>query len=549
MRTLSADRIAGIGLVLGLLAAAHLAWTQKVNWDEFFYLSQVWDYERGTLSLALQTIHVHLFHWLTGTELDEIGQIRLGRLVMLACQAGTVLLIVTGLRAFFDRGPALFAALTYLALDNVLYHGAAFRVDPLSTFLIMGALVILLRAPLVPLSVLTFAVAAAVATLVTVKVVFYFPAFLGAALWRIGGSPRRGRDAVVIGTMAALTLGVFAALYLWHQSTLAEAEIAGSTAMLGRAASTTMIPHTLFPRALYVVQQVLWAPLESLVLVLGLVLLLIRGRTLAGSPRAVWSLVLLSLPLAVFAFYRNAFPYYFPSILPPAMGLAALTGVLIWRHARAAQIATAALVLSLGLTWHQRLPHSLAPQAKVIAAAHEIFTTPVGYIDRSGTLASFPKTGFFMSSWGMGRYQREGVPVLRDGMSREVVPLLLLNSPHLRAAVGTGLSEVLSGLLAEDIDAVSDSYVPHWGPIWVAGRDFAPAPVAVEWHVRVPGKYTVEAPKAVEINGIPHAPDSVVTLARGMTAVRADAGAVLRWGDHLARPQTAAPDGPFFTDF
>ena len=47
-------------------------------------------------------------------------------------------------------------------------------------------------------------------------------------------------------------------------------------------------------------------------------------------------------------------------------------------------------------------------------------------------------------------------------------------------------------------------------------------------------------------------PDDFVTLAKGthhIGMLSADANVTLRWGNHLYRPQEAAPEGPLFYGF
>src|SRR5882724_1019274 len=65
----------------------------NINWDEFYYLSFVQDYLRGTISDRFQTLHVHLFAWLPNLATDEIGQILIARIVMAGCAIGSALLL------------------------------------------------------------------------------------------------------------------------------------------------------------------------------------------------------------------------------------------------------------------------------------------------------------------------------------------------------------------------------------------------------------------------------------------------------------------------
>jgi hypothetical protein len=129
------------GAILACLAAqALLAFRQEANWDEFYYLSFVHDYQADRLTKALQTIHVHLFGWLPRVGVHELRQIGAGRLAMLACEGGTIALIYRLARLFATRDAALVAALAYATASTTLLHGASFRADPLAAFLTMAGL-------------------------------------------------------------------------------------------------------------------------------------------------------------------------------------------------------------------------------------------------------------------------------------------------------------------------------------------------------------------------------------------------------------------------
>ncbi|TIO29501.1 MAG: hypothetical protein E5X96_07555, partial [Mesorhizobium sp.] len=71
-------------ILFGAIAVLELttALFREVNWDEFHFLSLIFEYKRASLSLALQTFHVHLFSWLTLLPTDEIGTIVIARCLM-----------------------------------------------------------------------------------------------------------------------------------------------------------------------------------------------------------------------------------------------------------------------------------------------------------------------------------------------------------------------------------------------------------------------------------------------------------------------------------
>lgn len=538
-------------LFVSLLASLHLALFQKINWDEFYYLSQVHDYARGTFSTALQTIHIHFWQPLTRTSLNEVDQVIVGRMAMWLCLVGTVGAIYAIARTFFTRSAALFAGLVYLSFNYTLIHGTSFRTDPPAAFLIMVCLVIALRARLGIGAILVFSLCAAFAALTTVKVVFYLPAFLAAIIWRLSGPENPLQVFAKIGVMLVLSLLLCVGVYLWHQGTLADADLSGSQSMLSNAASTTLTPTNLFPRMPYLLVNMADSLVPTLILWASLPILALKGPQISGSWRAVIVVLGLALPLATFAVYRNAFPYFFPFIFPPAMVLCAAVfeGVKTRRS-----IAVALIILCLATTtmsWVTRLGSAKTDQRDILAAVHTAFPDPVAYFDRSGAIARFPKAGFFMSTWGVLNYRNAGVPVLEQALEAQVVPLLLLNNPQLSHAVATSGSTIVSPLFEQDRNALSSNFIPHWGPIWVAGKTIDLTGTAQTIDVHIPGIYTLEAGGPVLVNGSQVAPKDQVTLKRGQTTLNAvtPQSVTLRWGKHLARPSGPAPSAPFFTDF
>jgi len=119
--------IAAIGLCLALQAS--LALVMEINWDEFFYLSNLYSYQHGELAKPLQSFHIHLLGWLTSLPGNEIDQIVAGRFVMLLCEAGTCALIYLLARRFASRTAALAAALAFVSASFTIIHGASFRAD------------------------------------------------------------------------------------------------------------------------------------------------------------------------------------------------------------------------------------------------------------------------------------------------------------------------------------------------------------------------------------------------------------------------------------
>lgn len=534
----------GIGLCLAL--QLNLVFVQEINWDEYFFLSHVHEFDRGTLARALQSFHVHLFGWLPGIPGGEIAQIEAARLVMLACEAGTMASIYAIGRRFLDREEALAAVLAYIATGVVMLHGASFRADPIATVLMMLGCALLARSALRAPALAVLAVAGALAMLITVKAVFYAPLIAALAVWRLWSAPDPRALAVRL-TVTGVAAGiVFALLYLWHQS-LMPADLDGSRALLANAYEKTVLKSGLFPRADVLSSVALNSPVQAALAVLGLGM---AGAALVRRTTYERPLLLLALatPLLTLIFYRNAFPYFFAFILPP---VAVVMGYAIERLGRRWLIPLALAMTIGGVVSHSRgLAKPQDAQAQLIAAVHAIFPEPVPYIDRCSMIARFPKTGFFMSSWGVESYRAANREVFGAIAQERAPPLLIANGPALEAAMAGADSADGNRLLRGDAAFLRDNYVHHWGAIWVAGKTLRLVGRQADFEIVIGGRYTVEVNGPVTIDGGRYLPRTVAELAPGLHRITGDVDrVVLRWGDNLPVPAAKPSAEPLFRGF
>jgi hypothetical protein len=540
--------IAAIFLCLAL--QAWLALVMEINWDEFFYLSQIYSYQHGELGKPLQSFHIHLLGWLTSIPGNEIDQIVVGRFVMLMCEAGTCALIYLLARRFASRSAALTAVLAFTSACFTIIHGASFRADPLAALFIMGSLVVIARAPPKLGSLAGAAAMAAVAAMVTVKVVLYAPAFAGVALWRTAeASDRRRMIRWLAGAGAAAAIAC-ALLYLVQLNLMPTTTNAGSRAGLANAAET-QTGAGLLPRLAEIERFFLLSPLQVFLLAAGAAIAAMSLGRRARRPAEAIALLGCGATLLCLLFYRNAFPYFFPFILAPAVVLAAVAVDrigLLSRHSRLVALGLFAPAVAVAGVWST---HGQGAQRELVSAVHRIFPSPVPYIDRNSMIASFPKRGFFMSTWGMSGYRARS-PFFEKVLASSTVPLLVVDGPALEQTtrVRWDVPERLR-LFPQDEAVLRDNYIPHWGRIWVAGKDVESGPGGPPFSIAVPGAYTLEAAAPVMIDGMAAAPGAVVHLSRGRHLIRSAApvAVTLRWGDHLYRPRGAPSDGPVYRGF
>ncbi len=473
-----------------------LACARNVNWDEFFFLSQVHEYQQGRLDRPLQTFHVHFFGWLAVLPGNEMTQIAVARLMMTGMLAITAVSIWRIARAFADKaGAGSFAAgiavLAYLTSGYVLPHGASFRTDPIAAALLMAALAIVLTGRLTLFQIAPAALFTAIALLVTIKSVLYFPVLLGALIWRARdtGALLRMSGALVLACVIA------AVLYVLHASGLDTAPGRDAASTSHNALRTTFLDAGLAPRWR---ETVLWALLSVGPLVLAVV-----GILRAPDPRMLITLVLFTLPLFLsILFYRNAFAYFFPFIVPPLM-VAVAVGVV--RLGPTARISTFVFLMLISAAWQSVMAFSEGArlQHETLAEVHRLFPEPVPYIDQNAMVSSFPRDVFFMSTWGTARYRAAGKPVMAELIAQTEPPLLLATRQNLlRVMTDPEAGRDPNLLLQEDIQTLRDTYVHYSGAIWLAGKDVVMTGELLSVALPFSGNYRVESEQAVMIDGV-----------------------------------------------
>lgn len=530
--------------VLAVLAAVlllqlELVFNRPVNWDEFFHLSLVHAQAQGRLSDVLQVLHVRALGWIAALPLDEIGQIRVARLVMFGFELFTATAIYAMARRFSHARIALLAPLLYLAAGNVFQHGMSFRADPMVTALLMAALWLLLITKLGWKALAGMAALLALAGLATIKAVLFAPAFAGLAWYRLAQSGQPKWLVVKLAGMAALSAILFAALVAASQA-IAPPALTDSAAATVRTSSDMLLAEGLFPRWHYLLLAIGTAPLFALALGATLA----RSNVERGTRIALIGLI---LPLASVVFYRNAYPYFFAFILAPvAIGIGPGIAWLARRYA----VRTVAFGCLLGAVVLSLItPRAvLTEQRQVLAEVHRLFPNRVPYFDFSGMVSSFPKANVFMTTWGQTRYRNGEFESYQTAMIRRDVPLLLANNEVLmrnQSAEGPAWE-----LLSADAALLRASYLQHWGPIWLAGHRFTAGSTAQDFVLPATGTYTLAGSTAL-IDGQRFDPDQVVTLTRGRHrfAPLGSGESVLRWGKHLLKPATSAPVDIPFKDF
>jgi hypothetical protein len=531
-----------------------------INEDEFCYLSQVYTYERGELATPFQNFHVHFFGWLSAVGQNEVTQVITARIVMYLLLLGTCFYLFRTARHFLGLRATMFCVLCYLCFLPTITNGASFRSDTPATFFIMFALYhFIVREDSVCSNVLA-GLAMAVSLLFTIKAAIYLPLFAGWFLSRRllcgGRSKSLMRTACFLG---GLVFG-FIAIYEIHSATLAPAAAEGHGGFLGRAFSMFITFEQIFPARQWIIQTLVTDFVVWFLLFGGLIVHvtdLLQHRYARTDPKAFLHVLL--VPLLSLLVYRNAGPYFFVFLMPAATVFCGYAFEFLALKLKSTErtpvpvlsVALGLLVLSNCVI---RLPRDIRSdtelttlQRDLLAAIHTMFPEPVPYVDTCSMVSSYPKVGLFMSMPVMRDYLRRGEPIM-SRLLTEKKPLFLLKALQL------DLDSIEpprpgEGLLEADWIALRSYFIHHWGPIWVAGKQFnlGPGPDLVHFEIIAPGPYTVESDTDVLIDGTSYRNGDVVRLEEGAHTVGANGASAtvrLRWGGHLYRPDNE-PKGTY----
>jgi hypothetical protein len=420
----------------------------------------------------------------------------------------------------------------------VFQHGTSFRFDPPATALLMGAAWIMLCRPLRAGWILAIGLLLGTACVLTIKVVLYAPVFAGIAWLRWHESERSAAALVRLAAIGLAAATGFALVYFLHASSLPGPADSAAKATLGQAGGQMF---TLFdqPYWRHHLKGAAIAPVVTL-------LVLAFPWVLAGSPRPVAekvALVGLFLPLTTLVFYHNTAPYYFVFMLAPVC--AALAVVLERAEKRYAQRNIAVVLTLLAVAvWAMEKPGVLTAQRQVIAAAETAFPGQPAYFDACAMLGRLPKANVFMTPVGIALYHQGHYPAMAATMAERPVPLVLANDPILERVLAT--RDPVPELLAQDVGALRDSYIPFWGPFWIAGREVSEAGA---FTLRVPGPYRVEGGDLLLDGRVLRAGERV-DLARGRHSAAPHGSAPVRlvWAE-ATLPQAVPPAPPYFVDF
>ncbi|WP_190273599.1 ArnT family glycosyltransferase [Shewanella halifaxensis] len=557
------SQIRGLSLLLAFAIAAriHVALFYEVNWDEFYYLSFVYQYENGVLSAQLQTFHVHFFNWLKLISSNEVTQIKAARLVLVILQSITGFFIYRIARRMLSPAAAIFAVLCYFAFSFNIRMGASFRSDPIVTFFLMASLALVLSEKLEIKRLVLAGACIAIAVLISIKSLLYLPTFGLIAIALFCDSQTRSKMIYQVATVLVVALAVFVVLYFYHGALLNLTDSPAADTV-SRSFDKTIKSATFLPGFFYLKYSLLYDLFFWITLIYG-----VKIACVALLPKKRLSrqdqLILLSFtfPLCTIFFYRNAFPYFYSFMLAPATVLCGLAwdGLkLNSRSSKETTVVTSCILffMALSICYHGFILPKKKPlqsQQEFVDLVHTLFPSPTSYIDCCSMISSYPQAGFFMSSWGMDSYIQEQRPILKSSIERQQPTFLIANNRFLDHARLAELAEPLpKQLLHQDLTALEQNYIPHWGALYVAGKHLYLQADTVDFMISIPGEYTLEGTQPTVIDKQWLSPGETVYLAFGKHIAEPTLlgqEITFRWGNHLYRPPLPSGYRPIFTGF
>ena len=459
-----------VQLSLNLLLLCRL----NVHWDEFHFLAQVFEHERGAPLSLFQTFHVHLFAPLAQLELDEIALILSSRLFMLVA-VGAALLFLYRTLARFGSAAALFSLLAISSFPEMMIHGASFRSDPLLYLLFCAAL----AAPSSTAGAVIAGAAGALALLLNLKASILIGLFL---LFRfVNDRPDRRWWSFYLFVFVTVSTGLF----LVHSLTLGDHIPTGSGKTLRKVFHGFLLSGFSPAGMSSMANSAKADPLFWIAALSGLYIFARSPRTRA---LACWS----ALPIPLCLLYRNAWPYFFSlAVIPFAFPLAGCARWWLKSKYGSVVVLVAALLLSVqgALRFYEHKDHETRSQAALVNAIHQVFPEPVPYIDRCGMISSFPSAGPFLTSWNLERYRQSGQPLYP---ASNAARFLIANSPVFFESTES------AGLPATDRSFIESNFVQWWGPLYLRGVRIAPE--QIEFGIQLEGIYqlTSEAPVVLD---------------------------------------------------
>lgn len=500
----------------------------NINWDEFYFLARIYSFKAGTLDNLFQSFHVYIFYFLTFIGENEIHQILIARIIMLVLNISTIILIYKISKVFFSKTVSYLVVLNIASLYSFLRYGPGFRADGVILFLVTLSLYFLVKHEKKIYMVLAGLIAG-LSFVITMKFIFH----LGGLVICMGlyyfYYNRKYKNQIIIFLISSCLTVIF--IILLHFIAIHNAvpfhidmDSKGVLKNLHHTFDKVILTSKFFPRIFFFKRAMITDFLFVLFSFLGTCIYLINIKENIRSNNKIIFIMSTFFPVLSILFYRNAFPYYYCLIFP-LFGLFSgyffrliLNVINKLGYKKGYRLFYVFFVIAFALTifyFNLEKRDELSYQKQVVETVHKMYPEPVVYIDRCSMIPSFPKVGFFMSTWGLENYRERKIPLLKKLIRKYEPKLLIANSPGL---INTKKNNLI---FKEDKEVLFSSYVKYWGPLYVPGKKFEVLNGNEEiiFTNFIPGNYLLTSNNKVAVNGVEIFPNGKFYLKKGRNVI------------------------------
>lgn len=543
-----------IGLIaLCLVLQFFMVLRFEINQDEFYSLMMAYEFTRGEVSNPFQTIFFRLSTILQHVPGNEVDQVIAGRMVIFAFAVLTCVLIYKTSRRFYSAQASLFAVLAFFAFNYVFRHMTAYRADMVITTILMAIIWLVSDPAQNWKKVVTTGFLIGLTFTFALKSIFYMPIV---AVFLVGRwmSTKWSRQAFLYGAvMFVIAVLTYALLYVLHSTSMSGSEY--GTNYLKKVSFNGLVQAGLFNRGYTFLFSLFNNVVGWSLLFVGFFTVIAGlGKNRVRTRIETAGLVSLIIPLTTVIYYYHTNPYFYPFMLAPAMIFiaAAADKFLVGKRALIFAVFISYFCFLAGSVFVRSMSQTQDAQRATLDAIHELFPSPVPYIDYCGAISSFDRLNesrLFMNPdiFAHSKYLRDGQPMMTEFLKTYQPQIMLANVEGLDLA--DDYEDAFDYVLLEPDDKVlRDSFIKFWGPIYLPGKQvFSDGPI----EILIDGTYTIYGSDETQIDGVPLRHGDVVLLSPGthqVTQVGAD-GIKLVWGDNLQKPTTPEPMNYFFNGF
>lgn len=525
----------------------------EINWDEFFLLDLIYKSMHGEFTSSVSGIYYRFFNWLPSVSQNEVDQIIAARGVMFVCAMISCTMVFFTCRRFFSLEASLLALLALVSFSAFFRHGTSFRSDTIAVALLTTATYLATAPKLSVQNSLATGLLIGLSGMITIKSIFLALMIGTILLIKFCFAEERKPAFFQALIVAGSSIVFFATFYTLHSSWISVGK--SGFIQVNDVLSYALFEGGFFPKWHTFKSQLSKNPVQFLLIGFGILLLILQLITEKAEKRKLPGIILaFAIPASTLLFYNHAHAYFFNFIMAPATLIIAYSIEFIFNRQKNTLHFGLILVfgVALAIVFTRSMLQPLSYQRMVVDVVHDLFPKPVSYIDRTSMISSYDKQGLFMSQWLMTEYYKADKPIMAEIIRDHSPEFLLANIDSLELDA-LEKKYVKRPLFEEDIEVLKDTYIHHWGPIYVPGKivERRDGEIKSEFNINISGVYTLESDEPVRLDGNFQSKGAILKLERGTHVIEYldNKKVTLRWGGNLKIPEQTALERPLFIGF